>query len=136
MDRKYKQRGYMEAYQQEKPRDSLTRSTEKRTPKLPGVREVFRCGLCGHLMPVQFGISTDSQCQRCGADLHTCKNCLFFDTASRFECTQPITARVAPKDKRNTCDYFKVKITVERETSTSLSQIKDPRQAFDKLFKL
>jgi hypothetical protein len=135
MDRKYKQRGYMDAYRQEKPRSSPVREKEGRAPKLPGVREAFRCALCGHLMPVQFGVSTDSQCQRCGADLHACKNCLFFDTGSRFECSQPISLRIAPKDKRNRCDFFKVRITVERETSTSLTQIKDPRQAFNKLFK-
>jgi len=134
MNRKYKQRGYMEEYREQKPR-APERSTDTRTPKLPEIREVFRCAICGWVMPVQFGITPESQCPHCHADLHTCKNCLYFDTGSRFECTQPITQRVSPKDKRNRCEYFKARITVERETSTAPSKIKDPRQAFDRLFK-
>ena len=135
MERKYRQRGYQEAYREDKPKAQKPRSTEVRTPKFPEVREVFRCAMCGKVMPVQFGVSTDSQCPSCQADLHTCKNCFYFDTGCRFECNQPITQRVSPKDKRNRCEFFRVRITVERETSTAVSKIKDPRQAFDKLFK-
>ncbi len=135
MSRKYKQRGYMEDYEEEKRRPPQRRQGT-RAPKLPGVREVFRCALCGYVMPVQFGITYDSQCPKCQAYLHCCKNCVYFDTGSRFECSQPIPARVTPKDKPNQCEYFRARITVERETSTSPSQIKDPRQAFDRLFKI
>jgi hypothetical protein len=134
MSRKYKQRGYMEDSREDKPR-APQRSSDNRAPKLPEVREVFRCAICGFVMPIQLGITSDSQCPHCRADLHTCKNCLHFDTSSRFECTQSIPQRVSPKDRRNRCEFFKVRITVERETSTAPSRIKDPRQAFDRLFK-
>lgn len=132
--RKYKQRGYMESYEEQKPRAPRAPS-EIRMPKLLGTREVFRCALCGWVMPVQLGIAYESQCPHCQADLHTCKNCLYFDTGSRFECTQPIPQRVSPKDRRNQCEYFRARIIVERETSTSVTKITDPRQAFDRLFK-
>lgn len=134
MTRKYKQRGYMEEYGKEK-RGRPQHKSESRGPQMPGIREVFRCAICGSVMPVDLGISPQSQCPNCQSDLHTCKNCVYFDTSSRFECTQNIPQRVSPKDRCNQCEHFTARITVERETSTSPSKIKDPRHAFDKLFK-
>jgi hypothetical protein len=101
---------------------------------MPGMREVFRCAICGTIVPTQFGITVESQCSKCKADLHTCKNCVSFDPQSRFECTQPITERIARKDLRNKCEYFEARKAVERETTTAASKIEDPRTAFDRLF--
>jgi hypothetical protein len=44
-----------------------------------------------------------------------------------------ITARIAPKNARNTCPVFAPRTTVERETTTPRTD--DPRKAFDDLFK-
>ena len=70
---------------------------------------------------------------RCGVDLHCCIQCVSFDTGARFECTQPLTARVAPKDARNECALFAARTTVERQTGTQGPPT--ARQAFDDLFK-
>jgi hypothetical protein len=102
---------------------------------MPGVREVFRCALCGAALPVHFGVGEDSQCPKCGADLHTCKNCIHFDPRSRFECTEAITERIARKDIRNACELFEPRKAVERETTAAASKIDDPRAAFDRLFR-
>jgi len=134
MTRKYKQPGYMEDHEQAKPR-APSRPKEIRSPLMPGVREVFRCAICGTVVPTQFGITFDSPCPKCNADLHTCKNCLYFDPRSRFECTQPIPERIPRKDVRNQCEYFEARKVVERETTTAASKIEDPRAAFDRLFR-
>jgi hypothetical protein len=79
------------------------------------------------------GIDLQGRCPKCGFELHSCKQCAFFDTASRFECTQPIAARIPKKDAQNHCSFYSPRTTVERETSTSRPL--DARQAFENLFR-
>jgi hypothetical protein len=81
--------------------------------------------------------SAEGRCAKCGADLHTCVQCVHFDTSAAFECQMPIPARVSPKDARNECPHFEPRTTVERETK-SASQPSSPssaKKAFDDLFK-
>jgi hypothetical protein len=100
---------------------------------MPGFREVLRCARCGFELTVASAWSPDSQCQKCGADLHACAQCLHFDTGAPFECQQAIPARVSPKDARNACTFYEPRTTVERETK-SVGQ-PSARKAFDDLFK-
>ena len=86
---------------------------------MPGYREVFRCAQCGYVVSGEVG--GDSKCLRCGTDLHACAQCASFDPGSRFECMQPVPARVTPKNARNTCASFSPRTTVERETTTPQS---------------
>jgi hypothetical protein len=102
---------------------------------MPGFREVVRCARCGHQLTVASAWSPDATCQRCGASLHACAQCLHFDTGAPFECLQPVRARVSPKDARNDCASFEPRTTVERETGSSSSGPTSARQAFDDLFK-
>jgi hypothetical protein len=136
MERKYKQRGYQDEGQEQKPRPSPQKN-DMRAPKMPAFREVTRCNLCGQMINIEVGgISTGQQCPKCNSDLHTCKNCVSFDPGARFQCRKPITERVAKKDERNACAMFEPRKTIERETTTATSAVKDPRSAFDKLFKI
>ena len=140
-DRKYRQRGY-----QDDPRYEPARPAGKpgarpatpprdrdgpRTPNLMSFHETARCAQCGH--EVGRAIGPTSQCPKCGADLHSCRQCVSFSPTSRFECMQPIAARIVSKRARNTCELFEPRVTVERET-TSRGPV-DPRKAFDDLFK-
>src|SRR5215469_14702312 len=162
MDRKYGQRGYMDNggghdRERERERDS-ERPREKpkgkpkgalrdvpRNVKMPGFQEVLRCSLCGVIVPPPVEIGFESQCPKCRADLHSCKNCRHFDTSAQFQCTQPITERIAKKDLRNQCDFFMARTSIERETreygggngagQVSPTKPADGRSAFDNLFK-
>ena len=91
-------------------------------------------------------IALDAQCPKCSSDLYSCAQCTWFDTGSRFECNQPVTQRVSPKDGRNECTYYEARVTVERETRSTTPTVPsessssggadgDARQAFDDLFK-
>jgi predicted RNA-binding Zn-ribbon protein involved in translation (DUF1610 family) len=135
MERKYRQRGYQDSGRdREKPeRKSVPRDEQfgPKTPAMPGKREVVRCASCATILPV--GIDLQGRCPKCGFELHSCKQCAFFDTASRFECTQPITVRIAKKDAQNRCTFYSPRTTVERETSSSRPV--DARQAFENLFR-
>ena len=138
-DRKYRQRGYQDdprdreqpAQKAPTPRGPLERPEGPRTPNLMASHEVFRCSRCGNRLALP--VDLDSRCARCGVDLHSCIQCVSFDTSARFECSQPLTARVSPKDSRNSCHVFAPRTTVERQTGTPGPT--SARQAFDDLFK-
>jgi len=134
-DRKYRQRGYMDSDRPAQapkpaPREPRAERVGPRPLNMPGFREVVRCARCGNTMTAE--IAGDSRCGRCGADLHACVQCTHFDTGSRFQCRQPLTARVSPKDARNECPLFEAQRRVERETGSAAPA--DARKAFDDLF--
>src|SRR5205823_11869451 len=56
--------------------------------QMPGTRSVSRCSQCGSLL--QSLTEPIGQCPKCSFELHSCKQCTYFDPSSRFECTQPI----------------------------------------------
>lgn len=152
MERKYKHRGYMSNENGERPREQ--RPPESRparlerlgpkTPRMVGTVLRARCTNCGAVLSP--GFNPAGQCPRCQAELHSCKQCVHFDTGARFECTQPIPERIARKDARNDCTFFEFRTTVEKDTSLvatpSLPTIPnsnprptDARKAFEDLFK-
>lgn len=142
-DRKYRQRGYMDDERDRAPKPSERprgeagprlrgdRPEGPRTYNMPGFRDIVRCSRCAG--EVTGAVLFDSRCGRCGADLHTCVQCASFSPGSRFECMQPVPARIAPKDSRNACALFAARTTVERETGSTAPQ--SARSAFDALFK-
>jgi hypothetical protein len=161
-DRKYRQRGYQDDDRGRQPRGEKRPAPPKerapgrvlqdergpKTPNLMAAHEVFRCARCGNLLSTPVGV-LDS-CSKCGVDLHSCIQCVNFDTSARWECAvnDKIPARVSPKDVRNSCALMTPRTTVERQTSTAPSASsagsKDSggsaasnsaRKAFDDLFK-
>ena len=142
MDRKYKQHGYMEDSSKDEPRkDRQQRPAKQNGMKRYGMRDGgtarsgIRCARCGKTLTAILGaVVTDSTCENCGADLHTCTNCSFFNTSSRYECTKAIPTRISPKDSRNECSYFTGAVFVERTFEANATP-QDARKAFDALFK-
>ena len=61
--------------------------------------------------------------------------CVHFDPSSRFECRQPVPARVSPKDALNVCTFYEIRQSVERETTSGGVRANNARQAFENLFK-
>lgn len=137
-ERKYRQRGYQDAGD-ERAKQSADRPIKKDTfgPRplnMPATHTVSRCAQCGTLLPA--GIEPDSNCPKCGIALHSCRQCTYFDTSSRFECSQPITERIPRKDERNQCSFYSMRVRVEKETSTPVAATpQDARKAFENLFK-
>ena len=136
-DRKYRQRGYQEddrgreqrpkQSQPQKPRDR----EGPRSPKMMAYGEKVKCASCGGA--VATSVTNDSTCPKCNSDLHTCRQCVYFDPGSRFECRKPLTARIVNKGGRNTCELFAPRTVIERETSSGKPT--DAKQAFANLFK-
>jgi hypothetical protein len=137
-DRKYRQRGYMDSDREpprpkppSKPQSRPQDREGPRSPRMMAFGETVKCAACGAKIPTN--INADSSCPKCNADLHSCRQCTYFDPGARFECSKPITARIVTKHTRNTCELFTARIVVERETSSGAPS--DARQAFAKLFK-
>ncbi|MGH9497229.1 MAG: hypothetical protein ACRD3B_19695 [Candidatus Sulfotelmatobacter sp.] len=143
---KYRQHGYQDRDREgggkrsgERPNPGVSPQAKRdntfgpRPVNMPGTRAVSRCAQCGTVLQ---GIPGDGKCPKCAFDLHSCKQCSYFDPGSRFECMQPIKVRIAKKDARNDCDLFEIRVTREKETSTPASlRPNDARQAFENLFK-
>jgi hypothetical protein len=137
-DRKYRQRGYMDSDRepqrsrpQSKPQSKPSEREGPRSPKMMPYGESVKCAACGAKAPSIINLETS--CPKCNADLHTCKQCTYFDPSARFECRKSIPARIMNKNKRNTCELFAARTVVERETSSGAPT--DARQAFANLFK-
>ncbi len=138
-DRKYRQHGYQDSGEDRQKQSSPERPVRKdtfgpRPLQMPGTREVSRCAQCGTLLAA--GIDPATQCPKCGIQLHSCRQCTYFDTSSRFECMQPIPERIPRKDEQNQCSFYSMRVRVEKETSTpAAAKPLDARQAFENLFK-
>jgi len=138
-DRKYRQRGYQDSGEDRQKTSGGERPAKKdtfgpRPVQMPGTHTVSRCAQCGTLLPT--GIEPTASCPKCGFELHSCRQCTYFETSARFECTQPIPERVPRKDERNQCTFYAMRMRVEKETSTpSAAKPLDARQAFENLFK-
>jgi hypothetical protein len=137
-DRKYRQRGYQDSG--EKAQKGGEKSGERpakkdtfgpRSLQMAPKRTVSRCSQCGTLLSSE----TPEKCPKCGFDLHSCKQCLYFDPSSRFECMQPVPERIPRKDVKNDCTFYSIRVTTEKETTTpAAAKPEDARAAFDRLF--
>jgi hypothetical protein len=154
MDRKYKQKGYHDRDGGGKRKERTERPNEPRpkqdllgprTPRMVGTVTRARCSNCGAMLAP--GFNQSGQCPRCKLELHSCKQCVNFDTAAQFECTQPIPERITKKDAKNNCTFFEFRMTVEKDTSPVnyatdapapaplAGRPNDARKAFEDLFK-
>ena len=120
-------------------------------PKLPRLVQTVAASRCFNCT-VMLGAGSDfkGNCPKCGVALHCCKQCVNFDSSTRFQCLKPIPIRIPLKDKENDCSLFAPRITVARDASPQTNaprngspgmlasaprSASDARAAFDSLFK-
>jgi hypothetical protein len=152
-DRKYKHRGYQDgggssSYSSGngsgRPQTPRTEMPRQRMEGAPRGRtaggfgpEAFKCNACGELRQgLGNEVTFEDLCSKCGADLHTCGNCRFFDTTTLWECRAEIKVRVAPKQKANQCALFAPKVVKDlaADKAGRYQSPDDARKAFDALF--
>jgi hypothetical protein len=166
-ERKYRQNGYQDSTSRdfskgdrrdERPKPQGPRPpldiTGPRLPRMVQSVTAARCFNCSTtLLP---DIDFKGKCPKCGAALHCCKQCSYFEPSTRFQCLKPVPVRIPAKDQANECTLFKPRFTVAREAvhppasngygnsnghSAPLPNIAAPRNAsdaraaFDSLFK-
>jgi hypothetical protein len=158
-DRKYRQPGYHDStrssdpYRLDRAKPQGPRQPLDITgPKLPRLVQnvaASRCFNCTTTLLPDIGFQ--STCPKCGVALHCCKQCVHFDSSTRFQCLKAIPLRIALKDQANTCELFSPRVTVARDALPSSGpppkpienganiatprNASDARAAFDSLFK-
>ena len=84
------------------------------------VNHELRCWKCQATQSDEpLPLSRRAECSRCGADLHVCRQCEFFDPKVSESCREPIAEPVLDKTKANFCGYF-VPVSPERERSPEI----------------
>ena len=149
-DRKYKHRGYQDSGfgsgsgSSQRPQGPRPEFPKQRLEDAPRGRtaggfgpDAFKCNKCSQIRHNLGELTHDDVCNGCGADLHTCGNCRFFDTTTLWECRENIPARVVGKQTKNSCAFFQPKIVKDlaADKGTKLQTPDDARKAFDALFK-
>ena len=68
--------------------------------------KILICFSCKKENSVSDKVGLREECLHCGADLHVCKNCQFYDVKVYNECRENSADRVQEKERANYCDYF------------------------------
>lgn len=150
-DRKYRHRGYQDSgggfgsnsggsqrpqTPREFPKPRLEDAPRGRTAGGFGP-DAFKCNKCNQIRHNLGELTHEDVCNGCGADLHTCGNCRFFDTTTLWECRENIPTRVVGKHAKNACTFFQPKIVKDlaADKGSKLQTPDEARKAFDALFK-
>lgn len=83
------------------------------------------CHACGGEIELIDKVKRADSCEHCGVDLHSCKNCKFYDPYAHNGCRESSTLYEPDKVKANFCTYFQVrdgKIEVE-DKGAALSKL-------------
>jgi hypothetical protein len=94
----------------------------------------MKCWKCGELIDISAGqrVSSRDECRRCGADLHSCRNCRFYDPSKQQQCAEPQAEWVRDKEAANYCDYFQ---PATLSSAASPSGREDIKKKFNALFR-
>ncbi|MBI4209475.1 MAG: hypothetical protein HY538_07210 [Deltaproteobacteria bacterium] len=89
------------------------------------------CYACSGEIP-QKSIGRRDVCDRCGADLHCCFQCEFYDEKAHHQCRESQAEWVSDKERANFCDYFRGALNPKRGEGKKDSM---GPQRFENLFK-
>lgn len=90
------------------------------------------CHACKQEVKFEEKISRTEECPHCGADVHSCLNCLNYDRSAHNQCREPQAEWQSDRERANFCDYFIPNKLVSQGNKSATS---DTRRAFDDLFK-
>lgn len=90
------------------------------------------CWKCGTVLDENEPVSRSAECPVCHADVHSCRNCLYYEPGSHYDCHETVDSLVSDKERSNFCEHFKL----NRSASSSDSAQKQAaaKKAFDSLF--
>lgn len=67
------------------------------------------CFSCGKMLQYSDSPGFRESCPHCHADVHSCKNCLFYDSKVYNECREPAAEVVREKERANFCEFYQVR---------------------------
>jgi len=94
---------------------------------------MLKCFRCGAEWTGEKKVSFRAVCERCGAYIHCCRNCKFYDEYQHNKCRIPGTEMVEDREKNNFCDEFE--FGESREDPYSSKRKEDAKKKLEDLFK-
>ncbi len=64
------------------------------------------CTFCGAPLDPKLRIVRETECPKCGRDLHACVQCRHYDPNAHNMCREPQAEWVTDRERRNFCEYF------------------------------
>lgn len=106
----------------------------------------MKCHKCNQIHDFINKVSFRSTCDKCGTDLHTCKNCKYHYPGKPNDCTVLTALFVRDKERYNFCEDFCPKTPAEKKSQPKENLAKkllgeppppkkDGKEAFESLFK-
>jgi hypothetical protein len=86
----------------------------------------WKCGKTLNDIPL-LPLSRRSECRACGAELHVCRLCEYYDPKIAGSCREDRAEEVREKERANFCDYFKPRSNAYRpgkDTETQVARAK------------
>lgn len=70
--------------------------------------ENLNCWRCGAaVVDEPLPLSRRAECRSCGAELHVCRMCEFYDPSRGNACREPVAEPVGDKTRANFCGWFR-----------------------------
>lgn len=70
----------------------------------------LQCWKCGEPLDyLLLPLSRTATCKNCGAHIHVCKMCEFYNPHIAKSCKEPVALEVKDKQRANFCDYLQLK---------------------------
>ena len=91
----------------------------------------YICWSCRHELDMTTRVQRRDECPACGADLHVCKNCRFWDPGYANECRENTAYYIRDREKANFCMAHEFKST----TDADAAEANDARDKLEALFK-
>lgn len=91
----------------------------------------WTCFHCDKEVEIPKEFSRREECPACGADIHSCKACEFYDESSYNECRETSADVVRDKERANHCDYFQLRLGAGAQSASK----EDLLAAAEALFK-
>ena len=91
------------------------------------------CHQCGEALEFVEKDFRNDTCPQCGSDVYCCFNCADYDETAPDQCRESQAERVSVKDRRNFCDYFRLR--EDRASSNKAEKAREARRKLEELFK-
>ncbi len=91
------------------------------------------CHHCGHALEFEEKVFRNDTCSNCGSDVRCCLNCSEYSETAPNQCKEPEAEKVSVKDRRNFCEYFKLREGAA--SSKGADKAAESRRKLEALFK-
>ena len=68
---------------------------------------IFSCWSCRQTTEMDDKVGRKDECPHCRADMHSCKNCQYYDPGAHNECKETIAEYVPDKERSNFCGMYR-----------------------------